>query len=196
MIKKFIQERQLEKVIVHPTLIPKVHRVALERGQIRIKERVDGMRIYEATEKADVHVNYFMTGTKFYEIENRLKMLNTMIHDEKLNEVVEVWNLENEYNQSSFYGVIAAIKNKFPGRRIHGMHGSDVGGMLVRAIYDESFGIIPYAIRRTDSVSATAIRSGAKGMTTEGVSQIMNELKCAFNNKIEEERYEAINFSG
>ncbi len=177
MLKDFIRDRQLDKVIIHPTLIPKVHCLALEKGQIRIKQKIDGMRIYETTEKADVHVNYFLTGNKFYEVEHRLNMLKAIVKEENLEDKIEVWNLSEAYQKDGFYAVVAAIKKKFPGVILHGMHGSDVGGMLVRAIYDESFGIFPYAVKRIDGVSATAIRRGAKGMTTQGVEEYLLDLK-------------------
>ena len=47
---------------------------------------------------------------------------------------------------------------------------------MVRAIYDEKF-IIPNVIRRTDNVSATAIRNGAKGMTAPTVDEIRKVLR-------------------
>lgn len=176
LMKDFIRDRNLEKLIVHPTLIPKAHRLALDKGQIRIKEQINGMRVYETTERADVHVNYFMTGNKFYEVEHRLNMLQASISEEGLENVVEVWDLTNHYNTKGFYAIIAEIKRKFPNKKLHGLHGSDVGGMLVRAIYDESFGIIPYAVKRKDNISATAIRNGQKGMTTHKVESYINKV--------------------
>lgn len=176
IIKEFIQHRQLDKLIIHPTIIPKIHRIALEKGQIRIKEKLKGMRIYEKTEKADVHVNYFMTGNKFYEVEHRIKMLQIMVREEGLENSVEIWNLNDIYSRNGFYGIVAEIKKRFPKQKIHGLHGSDVGGMLVRAIYDESIGVIPYPVRRVDNVSATAIRSGKSGMTTKGVEHFIKQL--------------------
>lgn len=176
IIREFIQDRGLEKIFIHPTLIPKIHRLALEKKQIRIKKSIAGMRIYETTEKADVHVNYFMTGNKFYETEHRLNMLRAMVKEEGLENVVKVLNLPEAYKKDGFYAVISEVKRKHPGVRLHGLHGSDVGGMLVRSIYDESFGILPYAVRRTDNVSATAIRKGSKGMTTKSVENYIATL--------------------
>lgn len=140
------------------------------------KECVGGMRIYETTDKADVHVNYFMTGNKFYETEHRLNMLKAMVKEEGLENVVKILNLPEAYKKDGFYAVISEIKRKHPGVRLHGLHGSDVGGMLVRSIYDESFGILPYAVRRTDNVSATAIRKGSKEMTTKSVENYIATL--------------------
>lgn len=177
MLKTFIKNRGLKKVIIHPTLIPKVHRLALEKGQIRIKSMQNGMRIYEKTEKADVHANYFLTGNKFYEVDHRINMLKDLIAEEGLSDCVEVLYLPRHYEQDGFYGVIKAIKAKYPNERLHGLHGSDVGGMLVRAIYDESLSIIPAAVKRVDNISATAIRNGAKGMTTTKVQNYIQNLQ-------------------
>ncbi len=177
MIKQFIKDRNLEKVIIHPTIIPKIHRLALQKGEICIKEIVNGMLIYETTKKSDIHVNYFMTGNKFYEIEHRIAMIQRMIKDEGLENKVEIWTLHDIYEKGGFYSVINEVKCKYSDKKLHGMHGSDVGGMLVRAIYDESMGIIPYAIRRVDQVSATAIRSGVKNLTTPGVENYLTMLQ-------------------
>lgn len=177
MIKQFIEDRNLEKVIIHPTIIPKIHRIALQKGEIDIKEMVNGMRVYETTKKSDIHVNYFMTGNKFYEIEHRIAMIQRMIKDEGLENKVEIWTLHDIYEKGGFYSVIDEVKRKYSDKKLHGMHGSDVGGMLIRAIYDESIGIIPYAIKRVDHVSATAIRSGAKNLTTPGVENYLTMLQ-------------------
>lgn len=178
ILRRFIEDRQLDKVIVHPTLIPKIHRLALEKGQIEIVEQSAGMRVYEATDKADVHVNYFMTGKRFYETEHRLEMLKIMVREEGLADKVEVAMYTQAYNSKGFYGVVREIRRLHPGKRIHGLHGSDVGGMLVRSIYDECMGIIPYAVKRIDGISATAIRAGAQGMTTPGVAAYISSLNA------------------
>jgi nicotinic acid mononucleotide adenylyltransferase len=177
LIKEFIEKRNLEKVFVHPTVVPKGHQQMLDEGKIRIAKMEGGMRFYEKTEKADVHANYFPTGNKFFEIENRIVMLNAAIRENGLEDKVEVICYPEIYAKDGFYGIIKLIKKQYKGRHIHGLHGSDVGGMLVRAIYDESFGIWPYSVRRTDNVSATAIRKGAVGMTSKVTSEILDFLK-------------------
>ena len=69
------------------------------------------------------------------------------------------------YNTRGFQGVIGEVKRRHPGVRLHTLHGTDFGGMLVRQISDECGWIYPWCILRRDKVSATAIRRGAKGMT-------------------------------
>src|SRR4029453_18058035 len=75
MMKRALDERCLERVLVHPTVIPKLHRDALERGEIVIAGHEDGMRVYKMTPKADVNVNYFPTASRFYEHETRVLLI-------------------------------------------------------------------------------------------------------------------------
>lgn len=191
IIKRFIEERNLEKVYVHPTVIPRMHGKLLRDGVIRIERIENGIRIYERTDKADAHIDYFPTGNKFYEVENRLAMLKASVMDWNMNDKVEVIYYPNEYEADGFYAVINKIREMHPGVRIHGLHGSDHGGMLVRAIYDESIGIWPYAVVRKDNVSATAIRAGAKNMTSATVTKIIEILKDSYSKK--ENEYIEIN---
>ena len=72
--------------------------------------------------------------------------------------------------------MIAEIKRRYPGVRLHGLHGTDYGGMIVRQICDECGWIYPWRILRRDSVSATAIRRGAKGMTSAVVTDVLEQL--------------------
>jgi hypothetical protein len=46
IIKKAIEERKLEKVYLHSTVIPKLHIEALRKNEIVIAERLSGMRVY------------------------------------------------------------------------------------------------------------------------------------------------------
>jgi hypothetical protein len=90
--------------------------------------------------------------------------------------MVEVLSLPNEYASGGFYAVLAEIKALAQGQPIHGIHGSDLGGMWVRGIYDEAGWIYPYPVVRRDKVSATAIRNGATGLTTQTVQQMIEAL--------------------
>jgi len=144
------------------------------------------MRIYDRTEKADFHIDYFPTGNIFYEVENRVAMLKAAIRDANLEDKVEILYLPKIYQQSGFYGIIKLIRRKHLNEKIYGLHGSDNGGMLVRAIYDESF-VIPNAIIRKDNVSATAIRNGAKNMTSNTVTKIQGILSDSYNKKNDDE---------
>lgn len=180
IIKKFIKDRNLERVYVHPTVVPKIHQALLDEGIIKIANVQDGMRIYEKTEKADYHINYFPTGNIFFEVENRLAMLNAAVNDSNLDHKVEILYLPDIYDTKGFYGIIDYIRKLHKGKRIHGLHGSDYGGMLIRNIYDESLCVWPFTIVRKDNISATAIRNGKKGMTTPTVTEILNVLKDTY----------------
>lgn len=194
IIKAAIKERHLEKVYIHCTVIPKLHREALTKGEIAISHHDGGMRIYKKTDRADVHVNYFPTGNKFYEYATRLLLMKIAIADAGLSEKVMVLSMPDVYEREGFYGIISAIKKNNPGKSLHGIHGSDVGGMWVRSIYDESGWIYPYSIIRTDKVSATAIRNGASGMTCETIEQVINNLRQNITSfDIDNMRFSSIN---
>ncbi|MGG7177119.1 hypothetical protein ACQPU1_05995 [Clostridium paraputrificum] len=197
ILKKFIEDRELEKVYLHSTVVPKLHAKFLRDGIIRIKKMEDGMRVYERTEKADVNINYFITGNKFYEAKNRYIMLKESIREVGLEDKVEVLFLPDIYEKDGFYGVIDNIKKRNKGKKIHAMHGSDGGGMMVRGIYDASFGMWPYPVIRRDNVSATKIREGAKGMTLKSVDILMDKLKdsCKDNTmfNLNGNEYEVVN---
>jgi nicotinic acid mononucleotide adenylyltransferase len=177
LIRDAIEARGLKKVYLHCTTVPKLHAQALQRGEIRISQYERGMRVYETTERADVHVNYFPTGRKFYEYETRLAMMQAAVADAGLSDVVEVLSLPEAYDKGGFYAVLAHVKRLNQGQPVHGIHGSDLGGMWVRGIYDESGWIYPYPVVRRDKVSATAIRNGATGLTTHKVEQMMEALR-------------------
>lgn len=177
LIKEVIAERNLEKVYIQCTAVPKLHRDALIKGEIAISHYESGMRIYKKTDKADVHANYFPTGNKFYEYKTRRAFIELVVEEEGLQEQVVVLNMEEEYQKSGFYGVINAIKKLHPGTALHGIHGSDLGGMWVRSIYDESGWIYPKAVKRRGKVSATAIRNGEKGMTSPIITEILENLR-------------------
>ncbi|GHD56477.1 hypothetical protein GCM10007350_03720 [Jeongeupia chitinilytica] len=177
LIRDAIETRGLEKVYLHSTTIPKLHAQALQRGEIRIARHDQGMRIYEKTERADVHVNYFPTGSRFYEYETRLAMMRAAVAEAGLGDKVEVLSLPNEYAQGGFYAVLQRIREAAGPLPVHGIHGSDLGGMWVRSIYDESGWIYPYPVVRRDKVSATAIRNGEIGLTTPSVQKMIVALR-------------------
>lgn len=177
IIRRAIAERGLEKVYVHPTCIPKLHSDALAKGEIEIVERKDGRRVYGRTAKADVIVNYFPTGREFYEEETRVLLARLAIADAGLSDVIEVVSFPEVYRSRGFHGVVRKIRGLAPGRPLHGIHGSDLGGMMVRSIYDECGWIHPYAVRRIDGVSATAIRNGATGMAMPSVETVLSHLR-------------------
>lgn len=176
ILKEFIEKRNLKKVYLHSTVVPKLHQIFLADGVIRIAKMEDGMRIYERTERADFHINYFATGNAFYEAENRYAMLRAAVRDVGLQDKVEVLFMPDVYEKKGFYGIIDYVKKRHKGERVFALHGSDGGGKMVRAIYDETF-LIPSVVVRKDNVSATAIRNGAQGMTTPTVDKIREILR-------------------
>jgi nicotinic acid mononucleotide adenylyltransferase len=179
IIRRAIQSRNLSQVIVHATGIPKLHRDALKKGEISIVACRDGRRVYARTPRADVHVNYFPTGNEFYEFDTRCQMMELAIQEAGLGHRVIVMRQPELYESKGFYGVLSWIKNQFPNSPVHGIHGSDLGGMWVRGIYDESGWIYPYSVVRKDGVSATAIRKGAEGMTSINVTKVLNSMKSS-----------------
>ncbi len=176
ILKAAIEQRGLDKVIIHPTLIPRIHADAFRKGQIRVARLQDGFQIYEATEKADVNVDYFPSGRQFLPPETRQVLIELAVAEAGIGDKVEVAFYREIYDRKGFQGVIAEIKRRHPGVRLHGLHGTDHGGMTVRLIYDECGWIYPWRVLRRDSVSATAIRRGAKGMTSAVVTDVLGQL--------------------
>jgi nicotinic acid mononucleotide adenylyltransferase len=182
LIKRAIKERGLSKVYVHSTVVPKLHRDALNAGAIKIARREMSMRVYEKTPNADVHVNYFPTGNRFFEFETRCIMAELALKEAGLADKVTILKWPRLYERKGFYGVLARLKKKHPASALHGIHGSDVGGMWVRNIYDECGWIYPYAVKRKNKVSATAIRNGARGMLTPTLENILDNLRNGIEN--------------
>lgn len=177
MIRCCLEERGVERVIVHPTVVPKLHADALRRDEIEIFGWEAGMRVYRATERARPGVQYFPTGNRFYEHETRVLMLRLAIEEAGLADRVDVWSLPDAYRERGFFGVIEELRARHPGAPIHGIHGSDLGGMWNRSIFDQSGGIYPYPVRRTDRISSTAIRTGATAMAPPVVEQLLDHLR-------------------
>lgn len=176
IIKEFMIERQLERIYIHSTVIPKIHLDALRKGEIIVAKRENGMKVYEITKKSDINVNYFPTGNKFFEFETRRKIIELVIEEEKLDDKVIVMNEVLLYEKNGFYEIIKKIKKLNPNKRLHGLHGSDIGGMWVRNIYDESGWIYPYSIIRKNLISSTLIREGVKGMASEIIEEILDNI--------------------
>ena len=176
IVKNAIDQRQLDKLIIHPTLIPRLHADALRKGEIRVARLEQGFQIYEKTEKADVNVDYFPAGRQFLPPETRRALIELAVSEAGLADKVQVAFYREIYDSKGFQGVIAEVKRQHPGVRLHGLHGTDHGGMTVRNIYDECGWIYPWRILRRDKVSATAIRRGAKGMTSTLVTDVLEQL--------------------
>ena len=176
LLRQAMDERGLDKVIIHPTLIPKLHADAFRKGEIRVGRLQDGFQIYEKTDKADSNVDYFPTGRIFLPPETRKVLIDLAVAEAGLGNRVEVIFLRETYSTKGFQGVIGEIKKQNPGTRLHTLHGTDFGGMLVRQISDECGWIYPWCILRRDKISATAIRAGAKGMTPPVVTDVLRQI--------------------
>jgi len=176
LLRQAMEDRKLDKIIIHPTLIPKLHADAFRRGEIRVGRLQDGFQIYEKTDKADSNVDYFPTGNIFLPPETRKALIELAVAEAGLGNQVEVIFLRETYGTRGFQGVIGEIKTQNPGTRLHMLHGTDFGGMLVRSISDECGWIYPWRILRRDKVSATAIRRGAKGMTPAVVTDVLDQI--------------------
>lgn len=176
IIRRAMDERRLDRIIIHPTLIPRFYAEAFRKGEIRVGRLKDGFQIYEKTEKADVAVDYFPTGNEFLPPETRQALIELGLAEAGLAGKVEVISLRDTYDARGFLGVVAEIKRMHPGVRLHTLHGTDYGGMLIRQICDECGWIYPWRIMRRDKVSATAIRKGAKGMTPRVVTDVLEQI--------------------
>ena len=176
LLRQAMEDRKLDKIIIHPTLIPKLHADAFRKGEIRVGRLQDGFQIYEKTDKADSNVDYFPTGNIFLPPETRKALIELAVAEAGLGNQVEVIFLPETYSTRGFQGVIGEIKKQNPGTRLHMLHGTDFGGMLVRSISDECGWIYPWCILRRDKVSATAIRRGAKGMTPAVVTDVLDQI--------------------
>ncbi|MGO4686293.1 hypothetical protein [Hyphomicrobium sp. 2TAF46] len=173
ILKAAIEARKLERVYVHATTIPKLHRTAIDRGELKVSMQ-DGMRTYACTPLSDPGKNYFPTGNQFYEYEIRRELLRAAIADANLSDHVEVLDLPQLYEARGFFGIIGFIRRMHPTGIVHGIHGSDPGGMWVRNIFDECGRICPFPVIRTDQISATAIRKGATGLTSKTVEAFLD----------------------
>ncbi len=176
ILRRAMDERNLDRVIIHPTLIPRLHADAFRKGEIRVGQLKDGFQIYEKTDKADSNVDYFPTGNQFLPPETRKVLIELAVAEAGLGNRVEVAFYPETYNKRGFQGVIGEIKKLHPGARLHTIHGTDFGGMLVRSISDECGWIYPWCVLRRDKVSATAIRRGAKGMTPAVVTDVLDQI--------------------
>ncbi len=177
LVRRALDERRLDKVVIHPAIAPCLHVIALARGEIRVGRVEGGIQVLERTTKADANVDYFPTGNRFMAPETRRILIEAAIADAGLEDRVEVAFWPELYADKGFHGVIARIRAEHPGARLYAIHGNDVGGMAVRSIVDECGWIYPFAVRRRDAISATAIRADAEGMTAPPVTDALNALR-------------------
>lgn len=177
ILKSFIKERRLEKVYVHSTLVPKFYRGELHDGKIRITSYADGMRHYSPVTTNTHGVDLLPNGIEFYEQENRLAMLRAALADEGLAGIVDVLYRPDLYDEGGFAAIVDLVRSRHPGAHLHGLHGTDRGGAVVRLVLDEKR-VWPFAVRRNkNSISATAIRHGRSDATTPTVRRIRALLR-------------------
>ena len=98
ILRRAMEERRLDKIIIHPTLIPRLHADAFRKGEIRVGRLKDGFQIYEKTDKADVNVDYFPTGDMFLPPETRKALIELAVAEAGLGDRVEVAFLREVYN--------------------------------------------------------------------------------------------------
>ncbi len=177
LVREALAERELEKVIIHPTVVPWLHQRALRRGEMRIAGFEDGYQVYELTDRADPHANYFPTGDRFLLPETRRRLIEMAIAEAGLGDRVEVAYMPELYAREGFFGVIRELRRAWPDKPMHGIHGSDFGGMHARLIMDECGWIYPMPFLRRDDVSATVIRGGADGMTANAVAAALHDMR-------------------
>jgi Cytidylyltransferase-like len=82
MVRQLLEERQLDKLIIHPTLVPRLHVDAFRDGNIRVGRLEGGFQILEKTDKADSNVDYFPTGNKFLPPETRKVLIELALGED------------------------------------------------------------------------------------------------------------------
>ncbi len=112
MLERVIRERDLDKVIIHPVLVPKLHVDAFRDGHLRVGRLEGGFQIYEKTDSADSNVDYFPTGNKFLPPETRKALIELAVAEAGLGDKIEVAYYPEIYNSKGFQGVIAEIKTE------------------------------------------------------------------------------------
>ena len=176
LIKKAINDRKLSLVLIQINTVPKLHKLALKNKEIKITKYKNGLRVYEKTPNAIKNKDYFPTGNKFFDYNVRQKLLLLALEDTNLLEKVTVLNMQRVYDVSGYPGVIKKIRLLYPSYPIHGIHGSDVGGIWVRYLFNRFSFIYPYPVIRRDNISSTLIRTGKKGLTTKSVQNFLNSI--------------------
>src|SRR5437764_1358039 len=51
LIRRALDERGLDRIIIHPTLVPRLHAEAFRKGELRVGRLENGFQIYETTAK-------------------------------------------------------------------------------------------------------------------------------------------------
>lgn len=171
-----MNKRGLSKVYVHCTVVPKADRDALAAGEIRVAGHKDGRIVYETTALANPEKNYFRTGNEFYAYETRRELAKLALLESGSDPRIVVLDMPDVYEHSGFAGIVRAVRAMHPGESVHAIHGDDVGGLLLKMIYERE-GVETIEVKRDDGVSAAAIRAGELGLSTSGVDAIVTYLR-------------------
>src|SRR5476649_2557876 len=115
IIRRAMEERGLDKVIIHPTLIPRIHVDAFRKGQLRVARIENGFQIYDKTDKADVNVDYFPAGRQFLPPETRKVLIDLAVAEAGLGNRVEV-ALSGGLQHEGFPGRDRRSEEALPGR--------------------------------------------------------------------------------
>ena len=86
LMRRALDERGLDKIIIHPTLVPRIHVDAFRKGELRVARLENGFQIYETTDKADSNVDYFPTGQMFLPPETRKMLIDLAVAEAGLRE--------------------------------------------------------------------------------------------------------------
>lgn len=174
---ELLAARGLDRLYVHCTVIPKTDRDALANGEIRIAGYNEGRVVYDTTAAADPARNYFRTGREFYSYETRHEMARLALAEGGADPRIVLLDRQDLYLKEGFAGIIRQVRDMHPGASLHGVHGDDAGGMLVRGIYEKE-GVEALQFTRYDDISATRIRDGAAGLTTPGVDALVMMMRA------------------
>ncbi len=182
-IAEAFRRRGLDRVYIHPTIVPAGHANAIAKGELAVETQADGFTRLRRTDRADILLDYFPTGDRFLPPEIRRDLLKLALADKEACPVsdhqVEVIWMPELYTAGGFPAVFRHIANLHRDAPIHVIHGADAGGMMVRTMMDECGWVYPLVCRRTDGVSATKIRDGALHLTTAGVAARLLEMNAA-----------------
>ena len=163
MVRRALDERGLDKIIIHPTLVPRIHADAFRKGELRVGRLESGFQIYETTEKADVNVDYFPTGRMFLPPETRKALIELAVAEAGLGDKVEVVFYARDLRQQRLPGRDRRDQEGAPRRAAARPARHRLRRHARAHICDECGWIYPWRILRRDGVSATAIRRGDQG---------------------------------
>ena len=168
IVRRAIEERGLDKVIIHPTLVPRVYLDAFRKGQIRVARLENGFQIYEKTEKADVAVDYFPGGRQFLPPETRKALIELAVAEHTVDFVVtnvgvgiywdgttnNIWDISTTPNSPMVWAKPSTAPVRKPGRARGTATDQKVSQREARSVAATSSGRSPNASRATRSADS------------------------------------------